>query len=214
MPSNRQQRTNYTRQKPKPGAPPIRNNIGWSLTSVSGTEIVLTIDGSTSGLVKNGTPTFEILATAIVTVASVLTGDTLTLEMSDPVPQPGVLVLRTPSIAIRNEFGGLLNSGFAEIPAIPPPPEASTMSILSFSGPELTMQLAGGGPGFYANQNLQLHNDTASEYSSECLISGDVCVFRFTNPLSSGDAISWTPPADSFRNDSGGTMTAGTENIP
>lgn len=206
MSNPRQQRTNYSRQKTKSGAPPVRNNIKWQFDAMAGDQITLLIEGSESGLVENGVPEFEILATAIVATASSLVAGVLTLTMSAAPSAPCILALQTPSTALRNQFGGLLNSGFCEIPPPPPPPIPTTPSYSNHSGYQLDCLLTDGGPDYFSNASLSLYNSTKSEYSTSAIVSGDHLYAEFPSAIDSGDSIDLPSTSSAFRNSQGGGL--------
>lgn len=211
---NRQQRTNYSRSKVKTGAPPVPNNIAWSLLNVTGTTITLQIEGSELGLVTNGVPAFEIVGETITAVSSSLAGGVLTLEMSATVPFPSTLALQTPSIALRNRFGGMLNSGFVTLDPPPAPPEASEMTFSSLSGNEITMTISGGGSPYFHNVTWTLENSTQGDTGTCIEISGSNAKFLMNITPNPGDTLAWSTQDSGFRNSGGGGMNGGTEAIP
>ena len=206
---NRQQRTNFSRSKVKTGAPPVQNNIAWTYQSASGVFINLTIEGSESGLVTNGVPAFEILDEGIVAVSSSLAGDTLTVEMNANVPFGSTLALRTPSIALRNRLGGMLNSGFAQIPVPPAPPEAATLELIGWSLDTMQFTIVTGLAPFFCNTSWNFRNLTNSSSELTVLVTASSVTVQMQSALNIDDVIEWDTQDTGFRTANGGGMNGG-----
>lgn len=142
MALTRQQRTNYTRQKVKPGAPPVIPTIQWIITNIAGNVVTVQIAGNLAGLVINGTPGVRrvldgSLASSWMWTVPPSGGTTaeFSLAFGSAITEGEYFEVVQGDLSIRNRFGGSLaaNQQLWD-PSTPPFPDLHAVNIVVNAG--------------------------------------------------------------------------------
>lgn len=214
MSAQRQQRTNFSRTKVKPGAPPVRQALLWRVEEVAGAVVSMTILGSTEELVRSGVPAFVVEETGATAVSVELIGPAMYVTMSEEPSDGEHLMLALNSNAVRNGFGAQLSAGVQELVVTPEPPEPNTLTYGGTSGAETVLNIGGGGGPNYCNDSLIFADDTEPQNSTGVRIDGNQLFVSWAVMPVSGTTISWGDGAGGYINANGGVLEPGGVVVP
>lgn len=193
---NRQQRTNYKRQRMPVGTLVPQQGMTWTPQSAVGNFMVLQIWEDPQGLVLDGVPPIVSGTTGRTAIGATLLAPVpftpyalLQIEW-DTIPDPGEwLILASPWNGLRNRYGGQMNAARMKWPSgtaydfniVPAPaihsPTELEVNFYSAFGPVCL------GDGF------QVQNTTTIQWGSFTGWFGPLAIFNFPAGVHAGDVI-------------------------
>jgi hypothetical protein len=212
---NRQQRTNYMRQRATTVSPEALFGLLWTIAAADATTITLHIVGMRDGLVINGFPAIHAVNSGRDAISAVLAVspdptlyDVLIVTFDGPLDDADLYELTQPSQSVRNRWGGTLS---AAVQAYPTPfviNDEIALQFVSASTHQLDVEFVALFLPVCIGPNFTITNDNTSEPGVFLGWSGVQASFYFSLGLTPGDVVSWPGDQPACKAQYGGSLIA------
>jgi hypothetical protein len=197
MSRQRQQRTNYIRQKQQPGAEVLTAPLLWAVQNIVGTKVTIQVYSGQVNLVSKGVPQIKndtkgMLPTACVPVGPPPSPEVLLFELTFPAAsEPGdVFIMESPSRAIQTYLGAVLGAQITTFPLTFVSSLDITFSVASWDPSMLNLTAAMPFTPLLATTGAQVINQTTGESGRVQLPDNNNVSVEFpVSSLSAGDTI-------------------------
>jgi hypothetical protein len=218
----RQQRTNYLRQKLQPGATPFTSPLFWVADSISGTQLFVRLMTGGAPLTINGVPQVQCLRTSEI-------AQTFTLIDPSPDPsyalaemgfssglQPGdVFQLIQPARQVQTSLGAVMAAALVPFPFIGLADVSVLLSAVGTAGPVLNLTASTAFGPLFMNPSFVCYNQTTGETGSAVLTGGLNCEVSFPiSGLNPGDVVNVNSNGAGLINAVGGTANQFAYTVP
>lgn len=218
--STRQQRTSYLRQRLPTSSPEALNALLWTIDSTSGAELQLKVSGQMNGLVLNGFPAIVARNSTRHSIACVqLTSPSpddyalFTVTFDGVLANADLYTLAIPSQAIRNQWGGCLAPSKQAFPTPFIFSDEIVMQVTYWDASVLRVDFISQFLPVCIGPNAIVQNETTADVATFEGWLGNEAEFVFPLGLNAGDLITWPGNQNSFKNQFGGTLNAGSTTL-
>lgn len=218
---NRQQRSNYIRQRLPTVSSEALYGLLWTIDSSIGAVLTLRITGMLQGMVASGFPPLVALNSGRVAVSAVFAEgpdptnyNLLAVTFDGPLDEADLYTLEAPSQCLRNRWGGVLSAGKQAFPTPFIFSDEIAMSYASHGGSQVIVSFLSQFLPVCIGPTSILQNDDNMELGNFTGWLGNDAMFDFASALVTGMVISWPGNQPAFKNQFGGDLIAGSFVIP
>jgi hypothetical protein len=193
MGAQRQQRTSRSRQVIRPALPSAPRNLSWSITSIIGAVLILSIDAQGQTLTYAGVPKVTITGISGALVSVEVAGEVVTVTWSEPIALGGVVVWPQADEAVRTRGGGYVqgfNLPLAALPAV------VSWTGMRTSGTTIRVAADFNEGALAVNSPSELRTVPSGFFADSWVVAGSVLDLTYLDDVSAETQMDWPNATD------------------